>query len=165
MQLDTKTPIKDVLEKRNDAEDVRQYKCPDCDVVSKYKQNIKSHLNTVHRKTSSEIIDKIATINMEDKDSRGRRNGSLNIDDIMQGGVYTLSKLSIDSLSGLIEECNESHYSDGEKRYKCRVCKMLSKYKRHVLTHIKNVHGKLAMVQCFESIFDFWEVIIVQQYN
>ena len=87
-------------------------------------------------------------------DSGGRRSSAVNIDEQMQGGIYNLTKLCLDALVDLIEEMDESNYSDGEKRYKCLICKMVSKYKRHVLTHIKNVHGKLKKYFC--QICDFF---------
>ena len=145
------------LEERGKSDDDHKYKCPDCDVISKYKQNIKSHLKTVHKKTLTkenvEIFEKISTANLTDKDSTGRKSCTINIDELMEGGIYNLRKLCLDSLSDLIEEFHESNYTDGEKRYKCRICKMVSKYKRHVLTHIKNVHGKGKKYYC--QICDF----------
>ena len=84
----------------------------------------------------------------EKEDIGGRRISAVNIDEQMHGGIYNLNKLCLDALVDLIEEIDESHYADGEKRYKCLVCKMVSKYKRHVLTHIKNVHGKSKKYFC-----------------
>ena len=107
----------------------------------------------VHSKTSTEIYEEISAVNLTDKDSRGRKNSPINIDEVMHGGIYNLWKLCIDSLSDLIGESHESNDADDEKRYKCRVCHMISKYKRHVLTHIKNVHGKLKKYFC--QICDF----------
>ena len=105
-------------------------------------------MQTIHQKTSEDILEKILSQPSVETDSTTRRNSAINIDDVMENGVYHLKKLCIDSLVGLIEELDESCYSDGEKRYKCLICQMISKYKRHVLTHIKNVHGKSKKFFC-----------------
>ena len=117
-------------------------------MLSSSKHNIKTHLQTIHQKTSEDILEKILSQPSVETDSTTRRNSAINIDDVMKNGVYHLKKLCIDSLVGLIEELDESCYSDGEKRYKCLICQMISKYKRHVLTHIKNVHGKSKKFFC-----------------
>ena len=157
MQPNIKTHIINVHEKSGKLDDDRKYKCPDCDVISKYKQNIKTHLKTVHKKTSSGVIENIEMIQTTEKtaskgksyirpgnsfleleDHGGKRLSNVDIDEQMQGGIYNLIKLCVDALVDLIEEIDESSYSDGEKRFRCLICKMVSKYKRHVLTHVKN---------------------------
>ena len=145
--MDTNTTTVDANDKVQKQEDCK-YKCPDCDVLSSSKHNIKTHLQTIHQKTSEDILEKILSQPSVETDSTTRRNSTINIDDVMENGVYHLKKLCIDSLVGLIEELDESCYSDGEKRYKCLICQMISKYKRHVLTHIKNVHGKSKKFFC-----------------
>jgi uncharacterized C2H2 Zn-finger protein len=159
-QPNIKTHIINVHDKCGKWDDDRKYKCPDCDVISKYKQNIKTHLKTVHKKTSNEAIENIFVMQGTERrcggkeDLGGRRSSAVNIDEQIQGGVYNLTKLCLDALVDLIEEMDEVNYSDGEKRYKCLICKMVSKYKRHVLTHVKNVHGKLKKYFC--QICDFF---------
>ena len=131
----------------------KKYKCPDCDALSKYKQNIKAHLQLVHNKTAIEILKDIDQLQYTEKEYGEKNINANDIDQIMHGGIYTLTKLCVDSLVDLIKEITESDYSDGEKRYQCLVCLMVSKYKRHVLTHIKNVHGKMKKYFC--QICDF----------
>ena len=128
--------------------DERKYKCPDCDALSKYKPNIKSHLKIVHNKTSVEILNEIELLQYTDKEYSEKHIQANDLDLIMEGGIYRLTKLCAESLVNLIREIDESNYSDDEKRYQCLVCHMISKYHRHVVTHIKNVHGKMKKYFC-----------------
>ena len=106
-----------------------------------------------HNKCSSDIPTKIELLEYSENDYSEKHLQLNDLDQIMEGGIYTLNKLSIDSLVNLIKEIDDTNYSDDEKRYQCLVCLMISKYKRHVLTHIKNVHGKTKKYFC--QICDF----------
>ena len=106
-----------------------------------------------HQKSSADIPDEIERLKYSENEYSEKHLQINDLDQIMEGGIYTLNKWSIDSLVNLIKEIEETNYSDDEKRYQCLVCLMISKYKRHVLTHIKNVHGKMKKYFC--QICDF----------
>ena len=115
--------------------------------------NIKAHLKIVHKKNPFEIPSDTELVKYSVNEYSEKYHQANDLDQIMEGGIYTLIKLSIESLVDLIREIDDSDYSDGETRYQCLVCHMISKYKRHVLTHIKNVHGKMKKYFC--QICDF----------